>query len=510
MKVMNCREIAESIVKIRQLNADLIFELKNKNNERAWSFKQEITNLVDDIESNNNDIALRDKIAKERGYKFVDKFTKSGFARVEEDPNRWFMMNRQGEQVGREYFIIGDFRNGFAECKVSSEAPREFIAQNGKNIELKGETVDWDVFGSSNVLIFRDADKGVYFLNDLGERINDQYYIEAGRFHEGLAWVKKEDESGNAYETYIRPNGEEADVGIFRKCDNFYNGFACVKDAFGDHIIDKEGHVVLSRPGLTIKFELESEDEVTCIYWNNSQSGGISYNFLDSKGRLVFDGSFSDVGPMNERLAWVRKNSAWFIGKSYGSLKLYGDKEDKNAMLDREVNPIFSDGVSVLQTADIVGANRWGVVNREGKLLLDVPGKALTAYKKGFAILTLPNNKRVLMDKSGNQSREYIDISRSRDFMIAKSEEGMFVLDRTGKPVLGPADRASCLQGPMGKSLISICQGDKSRLLDENLREIRDDIVAIFCSREGAYDTQGKDGKLFYIDIRGNTLFRDD
>jgi hypothetical protein len=159
-------------------------------------------------------------------------------------------------------------------------------------------------------------------------------------------------------------------------------------DESGLAIVEVEGHMaIVNREGNYILGPQSNEIEGSeGIYFTVPQGKNEKYKFINSKGELLFERSFDEVGLFSEGLARVRVNDKWgYLDKS-GNLKIpvrFDDARD------------FAEG---LAGVEING--KWGFINKNGTFVIPHEFKSVKDFECELAYVQR-NEAAGYIDKSG-------------------------------------------------------------------------------------------------------------
>ena len=141
------------------------------------------------------------------------------------------------------------------------------------------------------------------YINKTGKMvINPQYYVYAGSFQEGLAFVR---ENKNEY-YFINKKGSKAIDGPFNYADSFSEGCAGVNIDGKWKYIDKNGIVVIDKSFETYNLYFSHFSEgLAAVNWRGK------YGYIDKSGDLVIKPQFEIAKPFSHGLAAAKQNGKW-------------------------------------------------------------------------------------------------------------------------------------------------------------------------------------------------------
>ena len=239
-------------------------------------------------------------------------------------------INKKGKYVLQNlYFADQDFSEGLVKVMAKANLKGEAkIAETSKKIESTNEeSMFYDeksLFGKETFAynMFTFIDKSGKFAI-LHKNKNPMLFLEAGKFSEGLAWVKVniggkltssgsnsifENNKKNSKIGFINKSGKFIIKPQFKSAKDFKEGMAPVKLRRSWGFVNSKGQIV-------VKFKYAE------VY---DFSGGLArvhskgrYGFIDKSGKEVIPIIYEGAGNFSEGLAAVEKNGLWgFIDKT--------------------------------------------------------------------------------------------------------------------------------------------------------------------------------------------------
>jgi hypothetical protein len=169
-----------------------------------------------------------------------------------------------------------------------------------------------------------------------------------------------------------------------------------------------------------------------------TKTGG-AWGYIDRTGTLVIPARFSEVQPFHEGLAsakekgpglhgYIDRSGQWKIPPQFGHT---GE---------------FTNGRSVVQVTDETkrpSKPRWGVIDTEGRFVIELQFSDLSAFHEGLASAKEYGGKYGYIDESGRYAIEprFLGALEFSEGLAAVSEQvggGSGYIDRTGKFAIAP------------------------------------------------------------------------
>jgi hypothetical protein len=282
----------------------------------------------------------------------------------------------------------GGLMYGFIDCKGKVIIEPRFPSVQGFSDGVAVVNVERKVVG------YKEDGHAVYEITDGIVDVNGKLVVLPkthiiSSFSEGLALAKIGDKLA-----YIDKSGKVAisipdqvkvaDVDYSPPGEyHFYGGLAGLRsEGTGIYLVDKQGNITLSKEplyrydknGLAV-IEVEGKQalvdgkgnyilgpqdndivESEGIYFTVPRVQNEKYKFINSKGELLFEHFFDDVGIFSEGLARVKVNGQWGYLDQSGKLKIPVEFEDARD---------FADGLAAVKSK-----GKWGFINKNGLLVI--------------------------------------------------------------------------------------------------------------------------------------------
>ena len=337
--------------------------------------------------------------------------------RVKQDSNYGFVNEKGQIVVPIEYYEATNFNEGFASIKddkgwhiVDINGNLISVPYDGVNttfvggvaqvwngdlkervygfMDTSGElVVPFDDYGDKIMefsegiaSVYMNFDKGDYYINKHGERINSYTYDDAYSFSEGLAKVKKDEKYG-----FIDAEGNIAVPLIYDDALGFSEGYAAVRQNRKYGFIDKNGNIVIPiiydkissfKEGLA---KVEKDGKQSYINTNGEEALLITDNYtyfgLFSEGLAMVekDGKCGFINTKGENVIPIIYEEASDFQEGFASVK----KDGKYGAIDSENNVVvpfeydfvgdFNEGF-----ASVEKDGKCGAVNTKGDIVISI------------------------------------------------------------------------------------------------------------------------------------------
>lgn len=256
------------------------------------------------------------------------------------------------------------FHEGLAHVRLNKEPC--FIDKSGKIIFK--HTFEHSYYPFSEGLTPINQNKKYGFMDKTGTIVINPTFSNANSFSEGFAAVKVDKKWG-----YINKEGQIVIKSIFDYCSKFSEGVALVKI-------------------------------------------GNRYGYIDSLGNNIIESKFTSAASFTENLALVSEgpistyiNFATNItklarrSKGYQLGKLFFINKTGNTVVDLEklnVNEILLPGFSEGLVGVRIGGNKWGYMDKAGKLVIEPKFDMVRNFSNGLASVQ-KNGIDYYIDKTG-------------------------------------------------------------------------------------------------------------
>lgn len=263
-----------------------------------------------------------------------------------------------------------------------------------------GPNVNVDALHPSTIRT-KDGPLGTLFIDNKGEVVLAIKQPLVSSFSEGLAMVAtlvEPKSRGLRNYGYVERTGQVVIAGVYEMASGFHNGLAAVRKDTRWGYINRQGDVV-------VKFQYQhAEDFRDGIA--RVQPDFNRVQFIDSTGKVLLDGNGADIGRFSEGLLYV--NLPGEAGKDSGRARGYVDRnfkfvnrlgEDSSGFWPGRCEEFHEDRAAVE-----IGSNKWGFIDRDGKLVIPARYSTVQPFSEGVAGVAVGPGvyaKTIYIDKSG-------------------------------------------------------------------------------------------------------------
>lgn len=192
-------------------------------------------------------------------------------------------------------------------------------------------------------LVIRD--ETFNYVNKNGEYISSEWYKSANVFCNGRAVVKLNDDLYG----HIDTSGNLISSG-WLSCESYINGFASVKDEDGWTVLDYNGKELTSKRFFSCERFYDGYSRVAIDDIESDGTISRKYNYLDTKGNLLFDKSLNgDCGNFSDGFAKIEYSGK--DGRRYVNYIRYDGKKIWKNGKDRlnNIYDDFSEGMAIVK-----------------------------------------------------------------------------------------------------------------------------------------------------------------
>jgi hypothetical protein len=339
---------------------------------------------------------FHDGIALVESYRLDKKYYKSDdpFFNVDVLKARWkeFFIDRNGDNAfGKYWESAQEFHNGIA--LVEDKEGYFYINTNGDPITTRKYEWAQPKFIGDYATVRNNGKYGLVNLS--GTEVVPILYDDIGEMHDGLIKVKKGENYG-----YVDNRGNVIIPFKFLQAGDFKNGQAIVvetDDLSNQKRIDKNGNVLGILEFDEVYDYSEGMAKVRIGASEYSSNGIRSYGFVDENGMLVIPVIYDNAYSFQEGVAGVYKDDKFgFINK----------KGETVIPFQYDAGFWFKKGLGIVKkkTDGSYGNNRiWGLINKENEFVISFEEgyKFLGFLEEGLISAKKKENRYGFIDRNG-------------------------------------------------------------------------------------------------------------
>ena len=300
--------------------------------------------------------------------------------------NLWGMINEKGQvAVKPEYLRISDFVNDYALGTVDEK----WFYINGEGKVVKK-------FNVNQMSLFNEGMATINLCGCIGyinKRfqvvIEPRYGLPSSCFSEGLASVCTPKINENERYGFINKEGQQVIDFMYESTGIFKEGFAVVTIDSKCGAIDKSGKIIVEN-----KYDWLNDFQEGRAFFYKDDLWGI----VDSKGNEIVEASFEEDENNSEH--YIQQNfSEGFAVISQNNKYGYIDREGKIATdVIFDYASSFNEGIILVRKN-----NKWYMLNKNFNIISKLKCEELRNFNNGLAAICL-NGKWGFIDKSGDNS----------------------------------------------------------------------------------------------------------
>ena len=266
--------------------------------------------------------------------------------------------------------------------------------------ERVGPNVNVDALHPSTIRD-KDGPLGTLFIDNKGEVVLAIKKPLVSPFSEGLALVGTAVHPKTRNLTsygYVDRTGKLVIPGAYEQGQDFHNGLAAVRSGARWGYINRQAEVVIP---FQYQIAEDFRDGIARV-----QPDFNRVQFIDTLGKVLLEGDGGDMGRFSEGLLYV--NLQGEANKDSGRARGYVDRNFKfvNRLGEDSSGfwPLRCEEFHEGRAAVEIGSNKWGFIDRDGKLVVPAQYSTVQPYSEGVAgVAIAPGvfSKTIYIDKSG-------------------------------------------------------------------------------------------------------------
>lgn len=387
LSTVNCQQARQEFSQLRQYWEDFKFELTQVETlvdvEKLRHLRANISRSILETRAtiDTDKLELRQKLAEQFGYVFVDKPNQSGTMVAHKDwagKHSLSLIDKRGKVLFADFSLVKNSSEGVMCVLVrgQSRLGSEYLYIDEQTGEVITESkVGTNSFKEGKVPKYIGYEK-IVFVNKKGKEMGGGTFVEVEDFSEGLAWVMPNKNYG-----YFMDKKGRKKSNNFMNSLGFHEGLAAVMLQDGWYFVDKSFDEIAG-----------PFDEV-----GNFQNGvcrakkGNRYGVIDRTGHILFGFSYEKIREYSEgrTFATKKENPGWIF--------LLDDKGNVITSIEAELACDFKDGVAIIRRAN--GDELY--VDKNGDLAVQEVYEIASEFSEGLAsVIIQGQDHSVFIDRN--------------------------------------------------------------------------------------------------------------
>ena len=382
-------------------------------------------------------------------YDFVLPFANGKAITVKE--NNWGVIDtEQHEIIPFQYhyiFYLHESNTGYFQLALNNEK-YGLVSLDG----TEKVTPMYKKLGNVNDgLLWMKTGNKYTFISTNGDTITDNKMRKVRNYSDGMAAVLTKSGAWN----YLNEKGELAFTDCFRNCGDFHNGLAWVLKNNKRGYISKDGKMLIAP-----KYQATGDfnEQGLAIVGNRRGKFGI----INTKGKKVKRCRFEEIHSYSEGIA---------IAKTKHRFVLINEKGKRIKSLSKyyEIEP-FSEGFAAVRTLAKNGKIGYGFIDKNGKEVIPTQYKTCYKFSNGVCVVGEKNsrNKFVITlagDSLFDQAYNIIGDFSEGFAVVKKPNNAYYFIDKEGK---NHFNRSFSMAKPFENGYAKVIIDKKWGLIDTN------------------------------------------
>jgi len=257
--------------------------------------------------------------------------------------------------------------------------------------------------------------------------------------------------------------------------------------------IDKEGKIVINPQ---FSDATVFRDGLALVKTSGDEP---KFGFITEDGKYAINAQYKEATVFSDDLAWVvTENSAPSAIDKKGEIKF--------TLQDAEKVRLFKDGFAAFSMVNEEGDEKWGFVDKTGKVIINPQFKAVSNFSDGLCGVKNDDGKWGFIDKEGTITINYQfdganDFKNGKCIVTSANKDG--VIDKEGKYIINPQFSDMQIDG----NIFLVSQDGKYGWCDEDGKLIINPQFGQAYPFNGNNITSVQSGKSYgYIDKDGKIL----
>jgi hypothetical protein len=257
--------------------------------------------------------------------------------------------------------------------------------------------------------------------------------------------------------------------------------------------IDKEGKIVINPQ---FKNATVFRDGLALVETSGDEP---KFGFITEDGKYAINAQYKEATVFSDGLAWVvTENAAPAAIDKKGEIKF--------TLQDAEEVRLFKNGLAAFSMVNEEGEEKWGFVNKEGKVVINPQFSSVSNFSDGKCGVRNSEGKWGFIDKEGKISINYQfddagDFKNGKCIVTSANKDG--VIDKEGKYIINPQFSDMQIDGDM----FLVNQDGKWGWCDKDGKLVINPQFGVAYPFNGNKTTSVQSGKSYgYIDKEGKIV----
>lgn len=322
--------------------------------------------------------------------------------------HKWQLIDTTGKVLFENSYIDkpSQFKDGVCQVETTTKVGntstknKVYINKKGTVLFIKPATDDVGPI-SQDLLLFASRDQygltySKYgFIDKNGNSVIEQKYVKASSFSEGLAAVSIYDENGKIKAGFIDQKGNEVIKFKYDSAGDFINGYAPIAVINDFFSVSNKGvlNIEYDFTYFNDSFPLSSAMFIRKIINTNKPifAGSALYGFINKNGETIIEPQYTQIQYFQEGYSAVCKNDSWgFINAKNNKLTDFVFSDARS----------FKQGFAAVLVADDFGVNKWGFIDKKGKIAILPKFDEVGDFNNGLAAVKI-NGKWGFINSKG-------------------------------------------------------------------------------------------------------------
>ncbi len=192
--------------------------------------------------------------------------------------------------------------------------------------------------------------------------------------------------------------------------------------------IDKDGKIVINPQ---FKSATVFREGVALVETSGDEP---KYGFITEDGKYAINAQYKEATVFSDGLAWV-------VAENAAPAAIDKNGEVKFTLQDAEEVRLYKDGFAAFSIVDAEGYEKWGFVDKTGKIVINPQFKAVSYFSDGLCGVKSDDGRWGFINREGTitinyQFDETSDFRNNKCIVMSSNKYG--VIDKEGKYIINP------------------------------------------------------------------------